>query len=71
MHGTLCRQIRRRRFPRAGKIPAEFRFQRSSSEDAARVWLQRAIQAGGKDVIKKMALEDDDLKPLWAEIKNL
>ena len=39
--------------------------------DAARVWLQRAIQAGGKDVIKKMALADEDLKPLWAEIQNL
>ncbi len=39
--------------------------------DAARVWLQRAIQAGGKDVIKKMALEDNDLKPLWTEIENL
>jgi len=39
--------------------------------EACRVWLQRALDAGGKEAIKKMALEDDDLKPLWAEIKNL
>ena len=39
--------------------------------DASRVWLQRAITTGGKNVIKKMALDDDDLKPLWTEIKNL
>ena len=37
---------------------------------AARDWLQRAVKAGKKDVIKKMALEDDDLKPLWPEMEN-
>lgn len=37
----------------------------------ARLWLQRAVQAGGKAAIKKMALADDDLKPLWAEIEHL
>jgi hypothetical protein len=36
-----------------------------------RDWLKRAVETGGKDVIKKMALEDEDLKPLWAEIKHL
>ena len=39
--------------------------------DVSRNWLQRALKTGGKDVIKKMALEDDDLKPLWGEIENL
>lgn len=39
--------------------------------EASRVWLKRAVEAGGKDTIKKMALQDDDLKPLWPEIKNL
>ena len=39
--------------------------------DASRVWLKRAIKAGGKDAIRKMALEDDDLKPLWPEIESL
>jgi hypothetical protein len=39
--------------------------------DAARTWLQRAAFIGGKDRIKRMALEDPDLEPLWAEIKKL
>jgi predicted Zn-dependent protease len=39
--------------------------------DIARNWLNRAIEAGGKEGIKKMALADDDLKPLWDEIANL
>jgi len=39
--------------------------------EGARNWLKRAVETGGRDVIRKMALEDDDLKPLWAEIKNL
>lgn len=37
----------------------------------ARLWLHRAVQAGGKDAIKPMALADDDLKPLWPEIEEL
>jgi predicted Zn-dependent protease len=39
--------------------------------DQARIWLKRAMTAGQKESIKKMALADDDLKPLWAEIKAL
>jgi len=39
--------------------------------EMCRDWLKRAVETGGKDVIKKMALEDEDLKPLWAEIKHL
>lgn len=39
--------------------------------DASRIWLKRAVAIGDKEVIKKMALADDDLKPLWAEIENL
>jgi tetratricopeptide (TPR) repeat protein len=39
--------------------------------DAAREWLQRAVQAGGKEAIKTMALADDDLQPLWTEIREL
>ena len=37
--------------------------------DLARAWLQRAVAAGSQAGIKKMALEDDDLKPLWPEIE--
>jgi predicted Zn-dependent protease len=39
--------------------------------DLARHWLLRAIKIGGKDAIRKMALADDDLKPLWEEIRKL
>jgi hypothetical protein len=39
--------------------------------DEARVWLQRAFEAGDKDTIKTMALADLDLKPLWEEIRTL
>lgn len=38
--------------------------------DLAKEWLQRAITAGKKEAIKKMALADDDLKPLWPEIEK-
>ena len=37
----------------------------------ARAWLHRAIKTGDKDVMKKMALADEDLKPLWAEMEDL
>ena len=38
--------------------------------DEARTWLQRALKLGGKDTIKRMALNDPDLEPLWEEIRN-
>jgi uncharacterized protein HemY len=37
----------------------------------ARTWLHQAIKVGKKEEIKKMALADDDLKPLWSEIQEL
>ncbi len=39
--------------------------------DAARVWLKCALKIGGAQAIKTMALADEDLKPLWPEIKEL
>lgn len=39
--------------------------------DTALVWLQCAVKIGNKEAIKKMALDDDDLKPLWKEIEAL
>ena len=39
--------------------------------DIARHWLNRAVAAGQKEAIKKMALADADLQPLWAEILEL
>jgi Flp pilus assembly protein TadD len=37
--------------------------------EEARQWLKRAIKAGKLSDIKRMALADDDLKPLWPEIR--
>ena len=37
----------------------------------ARIWLQCAVKIGGQAAIQKMALADDDLKPLWLEIEAL
>jgi predicted Zn-dependent protease len=39
--------------------------------DLARLWLQRAVNTGGREAIKKMALADDDLRPLWKEIRGM
>jgi hypothetical protein len=39
--------------------------------DVARGWLKRAVAVGGKEKIKKMALKDSDLAPLWDEIRQL
>ena len=39
--------------------------------DAARQWLHRAVRIGGKETIKRMALNDSDLEPLWPEIRKL
>jgi tetratricopeptide (TPR) repeat protein len=62
--------------PAAGKFPAEpvIAFNLScyacqlQQLDMARTWLQRAINIGKKDAIKKMALADEDLASLWKEI---
>ena len=39
--------------------------------DEAREWLQRAIEIGGAEKIKEMALKDSDLQPLWEEIPQM
>jgi hypothetical protein len=39
--------------------------------DKARVLLARAMALGGPGQIKRMALNDSDLKPLWSLIKSL
>ena len=36
----------------------------------ARQWLERAVEIAGLDLIRKMALHDADLEPLWPEIKS-
>lgn len=39
--------------------------------DEARAWFKRALKVGGREQIKRMALADEDLKPLWPEIAEL
>jgi len=39
--------------------------------DVARKWLHRAVQTGQPKAIQQMALADDDLQPLWPEIKGM
>ena len=39
--------------------------------EAARQWLARAIKIRGSEEIKKVALTDLDLKPMWEEIRQL
>jgi tetratricopeptide (TPR) repeat protein len=39
--------------------------------DEARRWFRRALKVGGKETIKGMALADEDLEPLWEEIRQL
>ncbi|HVM48087.1 MAG TPA: hypothetical protein VMU04_08670 [Candidatus Acidoferrum sp.] len=39
--------------------------------DTARVWLKRAAAIAGKEKIRNMALQDEDLEPLWDEIRAL
>jgi Flp pilus assembly protein TadD len=36
--------------------------------DEARTWMKRAMKVGGRQVIRQMALADEDLKALWPEI---
>jgi predicted Zn-dependent protease len=38
--------------------------------DEARRWLKRASDIGGAKEMRAMALADEDLKPLWPELKN-
>jgi|SRR5579863_2016374 len=36
--------------------------------EEARTWLKMARKVGSPEVIKRMALKDEDLQPLWTEI---
>jgi tetratricopeptide (TPR) repeat protein len=38
--------------------------------EEARAWLKRALKIGDKQRIKRMALGDPDLQPLWEEIRK-
>lgn len=60
-------------FPGVSTIPynlACYGCQLNQAETALR-WLKTAMKIGGRESIRKMALGDADLKPLWPQIKKL
>jgi hypothetical protein len=61
------------RFPKEPTIPFNLSCYACQMRQLkeARDWLNRAVAVGGKEKIKKMALGDSDLEPLWDEIRQL
>jgi len=60
-------------FPRNKLIPfnlACYACQMGRTAEA-REWIEKAFETGGKKTMKAMALEDEDLRPLWDQIRNL
>ena len=64
--------------PAAEKFPTEpiiaynlscYACQMHQLDEASR-WLKRALKIGSKETIKRMALADPDLEPLWNEIRR-
>jgi Flp pilus assembly protein TadD len=61
------------RFPKETLIPynlACYACQLGQLDDSRR-WLQRAFEAGEKDAVIRLALQDEDLRPLWEEIRGM
>ncbi len=58
------------RFPKEPTIPFNLACDacQLGQLDEARNWMKRAMKVGGRDVIRQMALADEDLKPLWSEL---
>ncbi len=61
------------RFPAEAVIPYNLACYacQAGQLDEARRWLDHAFQRGKPDPIKRMALADPDLRPLWEELKKL
>lgn len=61
------------KFPREPVIPYNLSCYACQLEqmDEARAWFQKALQAGKKSELKRMALADPDLQALWEEIRRL
>ncbi len=61
------------KFPRNATIPYNLACYACQLRrlDEARALFQTAIKAGGREQIKRLALQDADLEPLWAEIGEL
>jgi predicted Zn-dependent protease len=62
-----------RKFPRESLIPYNLSCYacQMGDLDEARQWLQLAVKCEGLDAIKKLALADEDLVPLWDEIQRM
>jgi hypothetical protein len=61
------------KFPREPTIPYNlscYACQLNQIEEA-RAWLRRALKLGDREKIKRLALDDPDLQPLWEEIREL
>ena len=60
-------------FPEISTIPYNLACYACQLEQSqmALTWLRRAMKIGGRESIRKMALQDTDLKSLWAQIKKL
>jgi tetratricopeptide (TPR) repeat protein len=61
------------RFPTEATIPYNLACYAAQMGqlDEARRWLRRAVVVGEGTTIKRMALADSDLEPLWKEVKDL
>ena len=62
-----------KRFPRNETIPYNLACYECQlgDVDAARDWLRRAMKLRKSAELKAQALEDVDLKPMWAEIQSM
>ena len=60
------------KFPQNGTIPYNLACYACQLKqlDEARIMFHRALEVDGREKIKKMALNDSDLRPLWDEIRN-
>lgn len=60
------------KFPKEPIIPYNLACYACQLEklDEARTWMLRAMKTGKGSEIKRMALADEDLKPLWPEIRS-
>jgi predicted Zn-dependent protease len=61
------------RFPKDSIIPYNLACYACQLGDflEAHAWLQKAMEVGDKNDVKKRALTDEDLRPMWHEIEKL
>lgn len=62
-----------RRFPGESLIPYNLSCYacQMGDLDTARKWLEKAVECDGLEPIRKLALADEDLMPLWEEIRGM